>query len=743
MFKHIKLITIRRLLVISWILSCAIMGIGAFIVSKNISLIDDTWRLYQADRSDKSRLEGALRAEIGYGGMIHEFKNFVLRNDPVHMDTIHKHIGSAEAIIYQYSLLKLTNAELTALDDIQRVISIYENAHIQVDYLIKKGYNITELDKSVRVDDTPALRGLQTLRREVRHDLEPDIPPSKARISADLRAAIGYGGMIHEYKNYILRHSPEYKLKMKRNLQQAYHAISQYRSLAPNHAEILALTDIELTLQHYGNNIEIASRLITEGASIKDIDQSTRIDDYKALRGLTIIDKEIFQQINNYDIAVSKAIDLVKNTSYIVTWGIFLLLFSIFIFTVWLIQTRVIEPMLRLTSSMVRLANNDFSIELENHHNDNELGDMARTMSVFKENMVERHEAEIELEATNNELSIQVNNILKLREQSEQQTSKALALAEGLADARKAAEKSALKAEENELRVSSILNSVQDSIITINHQGIMESVNPATVLMFGYQSRELVGKSVSTLFPESSKNQHSKDIARFINDDTARDNSKPIEQCVQRKDGSSFIMELYINTIVFADEKKVIGVIKDITERKQWEQDLKKLAMTDPLTNLANRNQYNNKLTEAAALSQRYQQPFALMLLDLDKFKPVNDRYGHPVGDLLLQHIANTLLTCCRETDTVARLGGDEFAIILPSSQQPLDTETLALRIIKKVSQEVIIEEHTIQIGISIGICTFPDVAEDIESLQNQADSALYDAKESGRNTFRIFQKNS
>ncbi|MBQ0731394.1 MAG: diguanylate cyclase [Oleispira antarctica] len=740
MFKHIKLTTIRKILVISLVLSCAMLIIGAFVIQKNVSLIDDTWKLYQTDRSDKSRLEGALRAAIGYGGMIHEFKNFILRNDPIYMETIHKHIGSAESIIHQYSLLQLTNAELTALDDIQRVISIYEKAHVQVDNLVRQGYSITQLDNTVKVDDTPALRGLETLRQEVRNSLTSETPLSKARVSADLRAAIGYGGMIHEYKNYILRHEIKYKNEVKVQLQKAYEAIAQYRTLEPSNAEVLALNDIENTLQNYGDNLNIISQLISNKTSIHEIDKSLRIDDYNALRGLNIIDKEIYQQINDYDSALSKALELVKNTSYIVTWGVFLLLFSIFIFAVWLIQARVIEPVLRLTNSMVRLSNNDFSIALENHHYDNELGDIARTMSVFKENMIERHEAEIELEAANNELNVQLNNILHLREQSEQQTSKALALAEGLADARISAEKSTLRAEENELRVSSILNSVQDGIITINEKGIIESVNPATEHMFGYYSAELVGKNISVLVPDPHKSMHDGYLERFVNGGSTRDASKPIEQSAQHKDGSTFIMELRINTIVFANEKKIIGVIKDVTERKQWEHDLKQLAMTDPLTKLANRNQYNKKLAEAAAVSLRYKNPFALMLLDLDKFKPVNDRYGHPVGDSLLQHVANTLLKCCRETDTVARLGGDEFAIILPSSHQPLDTKTLADRIIKQVSQVVVIEEQSIQVGISIGICTFPDLADNIEALQNQADSALYDAKEGGRNAYRIFK---
>jgi diguanylate cyclase (GGDEF)-like protein/PAS domain S-box-containing protein len=740
MFKHIKLTTIRKLLAGSLVLSCSMLGISALVIEKNIALIDNTWQLYQTDRSDKSRLEGALRAAIGYGGMIHDFKNFVLRHDPMYMETIHKYIGSAEAIIQQYSLLDLTSAELTALDDIQRVITAYEKAHVQVDHFTTLGYSITQLDNSVKVDDTPALRGLQTLRKEVRNSLTSNTPLSKARVGADLRAAIGYGGMIHEYKNYVLRHDLKYKKMVKLKLQQAYSSIEQYRSLAPSYAEVLALNDIEATLQHYGNNLDTISKLISSETSTREIDTSIRIDDYLALRGLNIIDKEIHQQINDYNSAVSRALVLVKSTSQIGAWSVFLLIFSIFIFAVWLIQARVIEPMLRLTDSMKKLANNDLSIVLESHHNDNELGDMAKAMSVFKENMIDRHKSEIELETANNELNVQLNNIKHLREQSEKQTTKALSLAEGLADARKAAETSTLRAEENELRVSSILNSVRDAIITVNAKGIIENVNPATELMFGYHSGELIGKNISVIVPEPHKSMHDEYIAHFIKEGPSRDISKPLEQRAQNKEGNKFDIELHLNTIELSNEKKIIGVIKDITERKQWEFELEKLAMTDPLTQLANRNQYNQKLAEAAAISLRNKQPFALLLLDLDKFKPVNDQHGHQVGDLLLQHVAKTLLSCCRETDTVARLGGDEFAIILPSSNNDMDTEALVRRIISQVSQAVTIEENSIQVGISIGICTFPDLADDLEVLQHQADTALYQAKKSGRNTYRIFK---
>ncbi len=720
MFKDIKLTTINKLIASAVILSCLVLTVGTLVIQKNILLIDDTWKLYQSDRSDKSRLESALRAEIGYGGMIHDFKNYILRNDPIYMETIHKDIGSAEAIINQYRLLELSNAELIALNDIQKVISAYEEVHVDIGHLFSMGYSITQLDNLVKIDDEPALKGLLTLRKEVRNSLPDDTPLSKARVSADLRGAIGYGSMIHNYKNYILRHDEKYKKNTQLNLKSAYAAIDQYHTLKPNNSEVAALKNIKETLQGYEKNLEKITQLIEKNTSITQIDASVKIDDSLALQSLDIIDKSINEQIHNYNIAVSKALRLVKSTSDAVTWGLIIFFIVVFVFGMWLIQKRVMTPLLRLTNNMIKLSQNDLSIIIEDEKNNNELGDIARAVSVFKKNIIERNQAEAELAATNNELNNQLKKSLKLKEQSE---------------------KSAIEAEESEQRVSSILNSVQDAIVTINNEGLIESINPATEKIFGYTSAELMDKKISVLVPKSYKNPHNEYLENILAEDMSRDTHKPIEQSVKHKDGTTFDIELLINAISLSKEKKFIGVMKDITERKQWEKELKKLAMTDPLTKLANRNQYNNKLSEAAATSLRYQQPFALMLLDLDKFKPVNDRYGHQVGDLLLQHVANTLLASCRETDTVARLGGDEFAIILPSSNHPLDTGPLSQRILKEISKPIVIEEHSIQIGISIGISTFPDNTDDLEVLQTQADEALYQAKENGRNTFRCFKK--
>jgi diguanylate cyclase (GGDEF)-like protein/PAS domain S-box-containing protein len=392
---------------------------------------------------------------------------------------------------------------------------------------------------------------------------------------------------------------------------------------------------------------------------------------------------------------------------------------------------------------MARLADNDLSIKFNANYRVNELLDTMRALMVFRDNMAKQHKTEKQLTNAYDAMSKQLDELHNMRERSEIQTSKALSLAEGMAAARESAEQAKSIAEEERHRVRSILDGVRDAIITINTHGIIESVNPATETIFGYQEIEMIGKNISMLMSESMRSQHDIYIERFVQGHAKRAIVNPYEQTAQRKDGTSITVDVTLNTMTIANELKIMGVLRDITKHKQWENEIKRLAMTDPLTGLANRNHYTLRLEGAAALSKRNKQPFALLLIDLDKFKPVNDTYGHAIGDALLQHVAQTLINCCREVDTIARLGGDEFAIILVPTENDIDAVIPAQRIIDQLSQQVLIEEHTITIGASIGISYYPTNSSDIEELQRQADAALYQAKESGRSTYHIFQNSA
>jgi diguanylate cyclase (GGDEF)-like protein/PAS domain S-box-containing protein len=181
------------------------------------------------------------------------------------------------------------------------------------------------------------------------------------------------------------------------------------------------------------------------------------------------------------------------------------------------------------------------------------------------------------------------------------------------------------------------------------------------------------------------------------------------------------------------------GALIDITDRKVAEDRVRFLAYYDSLTGLANRSLLQDRLGKALASARRHHEKVAVLFLDLDRFKIINDSLGHSLGDLLLQEVAKRLNSSVREQDTVSRVGGDEFLIALTTISTPADASVAAERIVRSLSTDISIQGHTLNISCSIGISLFPEHGDDAETLIKNADAAMYGAKEGGRNTFRFF----
>jgi len=181
--------------------------------------------------------------------------------------------------------------------------------------------------------------------------------------------------------------------------------------------------------------------------------------------------------------------------------------------------------------------------------------------------------------------------------------------------------------------------------------------------------------------------------------------------------------------------ERIIGTITDISERKAIEERIQHMAQHDTLTDLPNRALFSDRLQHALANANRRQERLSLAFLDLDHFKPVNDHYGHAVGDQLLQQVARRLQESVRTSDTVGRIGGDEFVILMPELQEISDAHGLAEKIRKALDQPFLIEGHQLNISCSLGIAIYPEHGKDEISLAKSADSAMYRAKESGRNS--------
>ena len=262
--------------------------------------------------------------------------------------------------------------------------------------------------------------------------------------------------------------------------------------------------------------------------------------------------------------------------------------------------------------------------------------------------------------------------------------------------------------------------------------------NQAAECIFGFAKEEMLGRHLAeSIIPASERDKFELVWSELVdNTGGTRSRNENIT-----KDGRRILCEWY-NSPLVNQHGEVIGVaslVDDITERVASEDMIWKQANYDMLTGLPNRNMFHDRLAQEMLKADRDQRPLALLLIDLDQFKEVNDTLGHDTGDLLLQQAARRIGDSVRHSDTVARLGGDEFTIILHELRENSHIEDIAQKIIGKLEDEFLLGEEVIYISASIGITLYPHDAGDIDSLLKNADQAMYAAKRNGRNGFSYF----
>lgn len=303
---------------------------------------------------------------------------------------------------------------------------------------------------------------------------------------------------------------------------------------------------------------------------------------------------------------------------------------------------------------------------------------------------------------------------------------------------------------------NAILHSANYSIITTDTHGIVTTFNSSAEKLLGYDRADLINKRSAGIFHDmeeivayNEKLQNEMNASIPVSFETivykARSGQYDENNWTYiHSSGRRIPVRLSVTALydTHGTINGFLGIAHDITEQLQTEEQLAHLAYFDSLTNLPNRMMYNDRLTQALAIAKRNNSHVSIFFIDLDKFKFVNDTYGHEVGDKLLVKVAEILTECVRQSDTVARLGGDEFTVILPCSNPnltPEDIGAIADKIIDRLSKEIVIYGQALNIGASIGIATFPDHGTDISTLNKHADIAMYQAKHDGRNRYFFY----
>lgn len=299
-----------------------------------------------------------------------------------------------------------------------------------------------------------------------------------------------------------------------------------------------------------------------------------------------------------------------------------------------------------------------------------------------------------------------------------------------------------LEQREAALRVAAIAFETEEGMLVTDEHAVILRVNSAFTRLTGYSAEEAIGKNPAML----KSGRHNAEFYQRMWESLQRNHFWQGELWNRRKDGEIYPEWLSITVVTGADGKitNYVGAFIDITERKHAEDEIHNLAFYDPLSRLPNRRLLSDRLRQAIAGSARNRTGGALLFIDLDNFKTLNDTKGHAVGDLLLIEVAKRLQACVREGDTLARFGGDEFVVLLEelsedSAQAAVQARGVGEKVLEVVSRPYLLEGNEYHGSSSVGIALFAKNKQQLDELLKQADTAMYEAKKSGRNTLRFF----
>jgi diguanylate cyclase (GGDEF)-like protein/PAS domain S-box-containing protein len=283
-----------------------------------------------------------------------------------------------------------------------------------------------------------------------------------------------------------------------------------------------------------------------------------------------------------------------------------------------------------------------------------------------------------------------------------------------------------------------------DVIWTMDKSLRFTYISPSVERIRGYTPKEAIQQSLEeALMPESLARvtgELGKSMELMNAGHRFQDFRGELEQPC--KDGSTVWMDMTIAGMYgdAGDFIGILGVSRDATERRKIQSQLEFMAQHDMLTGLANRVLFSDRLERAIALAKRERRNLAMLFIDLDKFKPINDRYGHGVGDIVLKEVANRMIDCVRASDTVGRMGGDEFVVLMPGHIEIAGATVVGTKILKALRKPFIVEDKNLYISSTIGVALYPEHGSNAIQLIGNADTAMYEAKRLGGDSIRTFQ---
>jgi len=576
-----------------------------------------------------------------------------------------------------------------------------------------------------------------------------------------IHRSFGYGGFIHNFKSFVLRRDASRIAQIDRNLAETYEAIERYESLTISQHKHSDIAQFRQVVDRYAEKYLLAKQLIGQGHGSEFIDNRVSVDDGPALQALEGLSDEALEYGRIVEAKLGR--DIAKTLAFM-DWGwlllpLFVLVGIIVIFMLARLTKgnealesarRYADDVLKATPDaliVVSRAGCVLNANLEaqslfGYSIDELVGMKLEQMMPERfrrphsnyvkkafdlgrpQPMNERNEL-VALTKEGKEIPIEIN----LSYTSQNGEIQSIAAIRNI---------SVRKQAERHMRLASkVLDDTSEGILITDRDTNIVDMNAAFCLLTGYEREELLGQRPSML----SSGRHDQSFYQQMWQQLDKLGYWKGEVWDRRKDGE--LIPNLVSISAVADEagqvSNYVAVFSDITQIKEKEQHLEQLAHFDGLTGLANRMLFHDRLRAALHRAHRHKNCCAVMYIDLDGFKQVNDRLGHAVGDSVLVRVARQIEQSIREDDTAARLGGDEFAIIFNELADKDDVDVLADRVLKNLTFEVSAETEILPISASIGIAIYPDHGDSEERLLHSADQAMYYCKHHGKKGYRRF----
>lgn len=749
------------IIILITLLVCVVIGLFGVSLSQQVINFEKQWQIYDSQNTAASHALGNIKDNIGYGGFIHNFKNYMLRKDPLLAEKIKTDLRETYTSIENYPLDDTHTEVQEAIETVRRVVDEYASKFELAQKLVKEGVTSDVIDQQVRIDDRPAIEALQFLNQHTLQHSREQVRKTDKALEKTL-SLLAWGVLIIPFivaVAAVLIWFIRYNQRITQQLNDYNEYMSALFDAAPDailiidqQGNIQDANAIAMNLLGYSKQ-QLLAMCVEDlmPARFREGHVHNRNHSFEKPKHRTLNNKNEFYALrqDGTEVTVDISLSYMRQDERMLA---IVLLRDIS-------QSKTIENNLKQSESMLKKAQeithvgswewdvetgrlnwsdevfNIFGIDKEKfgasyerfvhyiHPDDREKVVYAINASIADD---EDYNIEHRIVRTDGE----IRYVQERGDVIRNGNGKAVQMIGTIFDI------TDQKLAERELKLAdNVFNQTTEAIVITDADKYILRVNKSFSKITGYSVEEAIGKKPEQIL---SSGKHDKEFYKKLWGQLERELAWEGELIDRRKNGEEFTSWHTISAIVDENGNVIqyTSIFSDISEKKLAEERMQYLAEYDQLTKLPNRILFIDRLKQAMARAQRSQSSLALMFIDLDGFKAVNDNYGHHVGDKLLQEVARRLTTTIRAQDTVARLGGDEFTIILESLAHEEDAALVSNKILKNLTYKIQVDEHQLVIGCSIGISLFPVDGINSDLLIKRADIAMYHAKNNGKNQY-------